>query len=177
MRPRTRPLLPLAAVLAITACVPPPKPAPAPAPAPTPVAVPSPAPVSAPQPVYSDWRDAPQTPGDWSYADGLATFGTPGNPLLTVRCDRAAGFIELARRGRVPEPARILIKTEAGDGSNQTQGISTDPPATWVRLPVNDPLLDAIAYSSGRFAVQTTWLPTLYVPSWPEVMRVIDDCR
>jgi len=44
-------------------------------------------------------------------------------------------------------------------------------------LPATDPLLDAMAISKGRFAVQTGGETTLYVPSWPEVTRVIEDCR
>lgn len=40
-----------------------------------------------------------------------------------------------------------------------------------------DPLLDAMAFSRGRFAIQSDGLPTLYVPSWPEIGRVLEDCR
>lgn len=40
-----------------------------------------------------------------------------------------------------------------------------------------DPILDAIAFSRGRFAFEAAGLPTLYLPSWPEVSRVIEDCR
>jgi hypothetical protein len=34
-----------------------------------------------------------------------------------------------------------------------------------------------MAYSRGRFAVEINGLPTLYLPSWAEVGRVIEDCR
>jgi hypothetical protein len=51
------------------------------------------------------------------------------------------------------------------------------PPAIAVIFAPNDPLLDAMAFSRGRFAVETAGKPTLYVPSWPEVSRVIEDCR
>jgi hypothetical protein len=34
-----------------------------------------------------------------------------------------------------------------------------------------------MAFSRGRFAIETAGLPTLYVPSWPEVSRVVEDCR
>jgi len=44
-------------------------------------------------------------------------------------------------------------------------------------LPARDPLLDAMAFSKGRFAVEVAGLPTLYLPSWIEVSRVIEDCR
>jgi len=46
-----------------------------------------------------------------------------------------------------------------------------------VTLSVRDSLLDAIALSRGRFAVEAAALPTLYLPSWAEVSRVIEDCR
>ena len=38
-------------------------------------------------------------------------------------------------------------------------------------------LLDAMAFSSGRFAVDLPGRSVLYLPSWPEVSRVIEDCR
>jgi hypothetical protein len=34
-----------------------------------------------------------------------------------------------------------------------------------------------MALSKGRFAVQTLGLPALYIPAWPEITRVIEDCR
>ncbi len=46
-----------------------------------------------------------------------------------------------------------------------------------VRLRGSDPLLDAMAITKGRFAVETGGLQTLYLPAWAEVTRVIEDCR
>ena len=40
-----------------------------------------------------------------------------------------------------------------------------------------DPLLDAMAVTRGRFAVETTGLSTLYLPPWAEVTRAIESCR
>ena len=176
MRPRTRPLLPLAAVLVITACVPPPKPAPPPAPAPTPIVVPSPAPATSPQSVYSDWRDAPQTPGDWIYSDGVAKFGTSGTqPVFWLACSSATKAVEIGMAGATAGSLRF--RTETRDGGVDLVPTANQPPTVVARLNAQDPLLDAIAFSSGRFAVESAGQPTLYVPSWPEVMRVIDDCR
>ena len=53
----------------------------------------------------------------------------------------------------------------------------SDPPQVIARIDARDPLLDAIAFSKGRFVVDVVGLPTLYVPSFPEVTRVIEDCR
>jgi len=55
--------------------------------------------------------------------------------------------------------------------------VAGPPAALAVSLAARDPLLDAMAFSRGRFAVETAGLPTLYVPSWTEVSRVIEDCR
>jgi hypothetical protein len=44
-------------------------------------------------------------------------------------------------------------------------------------IPARDPLLDAMAFSKGRFAVEVTGGAPLYVPAYPEVTRVIEDCR
>ena len=44
-------------------------------------------------------------------------------------------------------------------------------------LAPDDPLLDAMAITKGRFAVAAPGEPTLYLPAWAEVSRVIEDCR
>ena len=44
-------------------------------------------------------------------------------------------------------------------------------------LDARDPLLDAMIFSRGRFAVEAGALPTLYLPSWPEMGKVVEDCR
>jgi hypothetical protein len=40
-----------------------------------------------------------------------------------------------------------------------------------------DPLLDAIATSRARIGVTIGSGPALVIPAWPEVARVIEDCR
>ncbi len=44
-------------------------------------------------------------------------------------------------------------------------------------LDPRDPLLDAMALSKGRFAVEVEGEAPLYLPSYAEVSRVIEDCR
>jgi len=34
-----------------------------------------------------------------------------------------------------------------------------------------------MAFSRGRFALETAGQETLYLPSWPEISRVVEDCR
>ena len=44
-------------------------------------------------------------------------------------------------------------------------------------LPAQDPLLDAMGFSRGRFIVELGGQAPLVVPAWAEVLRVTEDCR
>lgn len=127
--------------------------------------------------------DAPQTAGDWTYRPAapysFALFGTdPVQPTFLMRCDRANRTIMLLRASNQLNPQPMQIDTET-----TTRLLSSSPREVLGRrglaadLTAADPLLDAMAISKGRFAVQTSGEATLYVPSWPEVTRVIEDCR
>jgi hypothetical protein len=98
-----------------------------------------------------------------------------------MRCDRAAGVVEIARAGSAAAALPMVIRTETLDRSVDAVpaplSVSGAQPAIVARVPARDPLLDAMAFSRGRFAIEIGGLPTLYVPSWPEVTRVIEDCR
>ena len=165
----------LALPLALAGCVPQPKSPPPVAPRPIPTATPT----VAAAPASNDWMDAPQTPGDWSYtggsAGGVAQFGeTTTAARFTLRCEAAARSIVLSRAGQPAGAARMTIRTES-----QTRALAATPATTGVeaRLAASDRLLDAMALSKGRFAVEVPGTPTLYLPSWAEVTRVIEDCR
>ncbi|MBO9510865.1 hypothetical protein [Erythrobacter sp. A6_0] len=171
----------LALTFGIAACVPAPDSTPAPTPTPTPVSR-APAPVPAPAPTYDNWMDAPQTRGDWSYrtlgADTLAYFGSASNPqtAFAITCRRAERTIEFGRPGRTAN--QITIRTETASRSlNAGSGEIASPPSTVANVAARDPLLDAMALTKGRFAVETPGYPTLYLPAWAEVTRVIEDCR
>lgn len=165
------------ASLAIASCVPTPEKAPPPVSQPAPTT--APAPIAAPP---ANWMDAPATPGDWSYrqtaggSQALFGNGASGN-LLTLQCSRDVRQVLLVRPGDAtgPVPMRILTETEsrAVTGTPERGSI----PSLVVSMAARDQLLDAMAISKGRFAVETAGLPTLYAPSWPEITRVIEDCR
>ena len=122
--------------------------------------------------------DAPATPGDWTYSDGFATFGQPGaQALLTLRCDSASGTVEIARASSAIATLQMRVLTEFQDRALDAVPGRGDPATIGARVPAHDPLLDAMALSKGRFAVEVAGLPTLYAPSWAEVTRVIEDCR
>lgn len=152
---------------------PPPVPAPAPAPAPAPVIAP-------PPPASSDWRDWPASPGNWTWRrEGqgtIALFGLRADqPELSLRCDRATRQIQIARRGETSGAVTIRTSTTARVLSGRpTPGAQ---PYMAVTLAANDPILDAMGYSRGRFIVEMPPLAPLVVPTWAEVQRVVEDCR
>ena len=51
------------------------------------------------------------------------------------------------------------------------------PDGTAATISANDPLLDAIAFSRGRFTIEQPGVAPLVLRPWAEVARVIEDCR
>jgi hypothetical protein len=127
--------------------------------------------------------DAPQTPGDWFYIPqanaSIAAFGpAERQPLFALRCDRTNHTLSVGRTSASMTPASMTIRTETSTRSfkaNPAQGSVEHLVAA--SLAAGDSFLDAMAFSKGRFAVEVNGEPALYLPSWPEVTRVIEDCR
>ena len=154
--------------------------APAPTPAPTPQPQPTAAPTQAVTPVYDNWMDAPQTPGDWSFrlipTGALAQFGTdPANPLFGLECVKATGQV-LMHAPRVNGGA-LLLRTESVDRTLDPANLPGGPSYARYVVSARDPLLDAMAFSKGRFAALVSGGPAYYLPAWPEVTRVVEECR
>jgi hypothetical protein len=123
--------------------------------------------------------DTPATPGDWRYAAqgrrSEASFWSAGGaPLLRLRCEADSGRIILS----LPESgARNPVVTLRTETLARTLAAQPAGRETLAALAPADPLLDAMALSKGHFAVEADGLPALYLPSWAEVSRVIEDCR
>ena len=177
----------LAGLAFLSACAAPRKPEPAPLPPPRPVATAVPA-----QPP-ADWRDAALTVGDWRYVrmeqsitrgvpfptKTVATFSSsPSDNLFELTCEPGTGQVWLGISGiRVPEDDTppVTITT-----SSRALALSAPPrQGNWITVEISprDPILDAMAFSRGRFMVAVPGMPTLYLPAWPEIGRVIEDCR
>lgn len=164
-----------AAMLAVTAScsdriVPPP-------PTPAPRATPTPAPKSPPRPAV-DWRDALITPGDWAWSmENGRSQARFAEGLFTLRCNRSANSVTLIRAGSAQGQIPVTVTTSEMTRALSGEALGGHNAGIAVTLQARDGLLDAMAFSRGRFAVETAGLPTLYIPSWPEVSRVIEDCR
>lgn len=137
-----------------------------------PVTPPPPQPTSV-TPSKADWRDEPATPGTWSWARegqrSVARFGAKA----AIACDPASRSvaIELPLEASANQPVTLTATSAKRVLSGVQQG-----PLFVVSLPASDPLLDAIAFSRGRFMIETGAL-ALYLPSWTEISRAIEDCR
>jgi hypothetical protein len=115
--------------------------------------------------LFDSAKSLPLAGGQWSYfataGGSIAMYGTH----IQLRCDRATGTVTIARPNATPEVLTIA-----------TDSITRTLPASG-RILASDPLLDAIAYSRGRFIVSGGNGSTIAVPSWPEAARSIEDCR
>ena len=129
-------------------------------------------------PAAPDFTYAIPLPGTWTYAatGGQATFlNASAMPQLTIRCDRTTRRVSLSKPASVAVPFLNLWT------GTMTRGLpaSFDPATArqTIQLPAYDPLLDALAFSRGRFAVYVAGSPPLVLPASPEAARVIEDCR
>jgi hypothetical protein len=156
-----------AAAALLSACAGKPEPAPSPPP-PVRQAVPPVVAGPAAEPSAQDSPDPPLSAGDWSYAGdpagSIATFGPMDRPSFTIRCDKARRRVSLAVEG---EALPLSLGTSFGR--------RTLPAGA--TLAADDPLLDEIAFSRGRFTVERDGPAALIMPTWPEPARVIEDCR
>jgi hypothetical protein len=135
-------------------------------------------------PPQQDWRDVPLTPGDWSWRgqqgqSSIAQYGVTGQgAVFALRCDLATRNIIFSRAGVLATPSGALTFTSsfgtfalaAGNGGGE-------PAAIVAQLGARDPRLDQIAFSRGRFLVDAPGQARLVLPAWPQVSRVIEDCR
>jgi hypothetical protein len=175
-----RHLLVFASALAIAGCSETPRVVPPPAPKPAPVPTPAPAPTPTPT-LSSDWRDWPLTPGNWVYKqDGrgsVALYGLPGAEAeLILRCDNGRSRVVLSRRGQGVASLTVRTTSTLRQLAVQPMPNGTTP---WLAadLGARDSILDAMGFSRGRFLVQGNGLPTLVVPAYAEILRVVEDCR
>jgi hypothetical protein len=129
-----------------------------------------------PRTAVADWANAPLSPGGWVYRAGgnarsRATFGPRNAPAFEIACTNAGGialFRHGARAGSITVRTSATLKQMTGNAL--AAGLSVPTPAT-------DPILDAMAFSRGRFGVEAPGVANLVVPAWPELARVIEDCR
>ena len=93
---------------------------------------------------------------------------------MTLRCDRTRATLYLSLHGPAAS-ATVRTTTLNRTIALQPTGGDAGYPAT--ALGTADVLLDAMAFSRGRFVVERAAQPPLVVPPYAEIGRVIEDCR
>jgi hypothetical protein len=173
-------------LLLITGCVSEPR-IPAPAPQPQASRVPvapraTPAAVAAPLP--ANWQDWPLTPGIWVYRrddrGSVALFGkSDADADFLIRCVAATKRIYLSRSGSFADgvTGQMIVRAFTATKAYGVTNSGDTPPYVAAFLTPEDPQLDAVAFSRGRFTVSVKGVADLVIPAWPEFAHVVEDCR
>ena len=152
--------------LAVAGCVAPPADAPVPPPPPPPAPV---APPPRVQPALGpDWQRWPLSPGGWRYArEAGGTNARFGAVSLSCRSGQRSVVLTLAGGA----PGATTVRT-----TSATRQLTSGPDGA-ITLAASDPLLDAMAFSRGKWTVEQPGRPPLVLPAHAEIGRVVEDCR
>ena len=114
-------------------------------------------------------RFTPLAPGQWSYTPTPRGSEARFGGRFVIQCDRYMRRVTLRRIEPMSMPAAaMVITTDLAVNTVPADGI----------LANTNRLLDAIAFSRGRFIVSGGGSASqLVAPSSPEAARTIDDCR
>ncbi len=144
------------------------------------IALPLPTPALSQSPAQIDLEAVQPLSGSWSYqavqGGSFAAFvDASATQRLIIRCNRVSRTISIIRTGVPAAAPTLAIWTTSSARSvpsrfDVTRTLTADLRAT-------DPLLDAIAFSRGRFATAAGGAPLMAVGVSPEPVRVIEDCR
>jgi hypothetical protein len=127
-----------------------------------------------------DFSAAAVAPGSWFYqavpgGSGARFVDASGTARLVLQCVKATRRVSISHASSVPS-ASLSVWTSS---ASRTLPARFEPNAMRVTadLPAHDVLLDAIAFSRGRFVVTMAGGLPLVTPAWPEAARTIEDCR
>jgi len=119
------------------------------------------------------------TVGNWSYrpitGGSEADFvDSGGHVRLAVRCNRTTRAVSIVRTGMTAAAPYLTVTTTYGARNLASSFVAGNLTAA---VAANDPLLDDIAFTRGKWAIANSGVGALVVPSWAEVPRVFEDCR
>ena len=131
-----------------------------------------------------DWQDRALTPGDWRYFaepnETLAIFAADPlspDPQLVIVCNLEMRQIGIVRPSEAGVPVDMFIRTETADRKLSATPFDGRQTVVVGKVAARDRLLDAMAFSNGRIAVLVAGQEPLVIPAWPEITRVVEDCR
>jgi hypothetical protein len=178
---RTLSLSAMLMMLAASCVAPPPQSKPVPVPQPTniPVVKADPVKPGLVQPT-GHWTDWAMAAGAWVYRrderGSIALYGAPGgDALVTLRCDKARARLFLSRASDVG--GTMTVRTSSTSKPLAVQPTGGKPAYAASEMDVTDPVLDAMAFSRGRIALELKGTQNIAIPVWSEIGRVVEDCR
>jgi hypothetical protein len=150
--------------------------------------VPAPAPPPKPAlhsaPVAAEWQDRPAAAGQWVYRPdnkgSIALFGPAGvDARFAIRCDMDAKRVYLTHPGQLPagESGKLVVRASTSMKSFDAGNTGGSPALVGTAVDPRDPQLDAMSFSRGTFLIGIKGMPDLILPVWPEIARVVEDCR
>ena len=74
-------------------------------------------------------------------------------------------------------PARLMAVRSSFGARSLAFSPEPGPDLGTATLAADDPFLDGMIFSRGRFSVEVAGAPMLMMPSWAEPARVVEDCR
>lgn len=131
------------------------------------------------QPAY-DYGIANPVAGRWTYGPtttgSVASFaGSDGRRQLALTCVRSTRRISIARAAAGAAP--FLMVWTSAQSRNVPAGFNPATGLLSADFSAGDKLLDSLAFSRGRIAIGPSNAPALVAPAWPDIIRVIEDCR
>jgi hypothetical protein len=136
--------------------------------------------VPAPAQGSADFSYSPVSPGSWSYravvGGSEASFvdGT-GTARMMILCGKVTRLVTLSRISTAP--ASSLSIWTSSMSRNLPSRFDQPSGRVIAQVGASDALLDAMAFSRGRFAVSMPGAPALVLPVGAEVDHVVEDCR
>ncbi len=126
------------------------------------------------------WTDWTMADGSWSYAKddrgSIARFGAPGkDAIVMLRCDKGRARVYLSRAGTAG--GSMTVRTSSTSKAVAMQPTGTQPSYVVSEIGVSDSVLDAMAFSRGRIALELAGAQNIAIPVWSEIGRVTEDCR
>jgi hypothetical protein len=118
--------------------------------------------------------------GTWVYRSdqrgSIALYGTTGtDALVTLRCDKARSRLFLSRASDVG--GTMMVRTSSTSKPLAVQPTGGKPAYAASEIGVSDAILDAMAFSRGRIALEIAGAQSIAIPVWSEIGRVVEDCR
>ncbi len=129
-----------------------------------------------------DWTVWPLSNAEWTFKRGkegpLARFGYRDYPagIVLIQCVKARRIVRFSRGGNSAAKSMRILTSQATRDLGASMTFSTTKYLS-AEVALTDPLLDSIASSDQRFAIDVVDLQPIAMPESPALQSVISECR